>query len=99
VTVSIHTTVILSTAWNCWPPDERELWRLALLVVNALAGLGMLGWSLLCLRQEKAMDRQWKLQSARWHAESHFTQESYNAPQTLDHCISADQGRWESIHR
>ena len=70
VNVRVHTTIILHTLWTCWPPDGRELGRLAFLVVNALAGLGILGWSLRCLRQEEAIDRQWKLQNARWHPES-----------------------------
>ena len=70
VTVRGHRTIILHTIWTCWPSDERELGRLACLVVHALAGLGLWGWSLRCLRQEEATARQWQLQHARWHAES-----------------------------
>jgi hypothetical protein len=43
VNVSGHTTIILHTLWTCWPPDGRDLGRLACLVVKALAGLGLLG--------------------------------------------------------
>ena len=68
--VSGHTTIILHTLWACWPPDGRELGRLAFLVVNALAGLSLLGWSLRSLRQEEAMERQWTRQNARWYTES-----------------------------
>ena len=67
VTVSGHTTIILHTLWTGWPPDGRELGRLACLVVNALTGLGLLGWS---LRHEEASERQWTRQNARWQAES-----------------------------
>jgi hypothetical protein len=37
--------------------------------LNALGGLGWLGWSLRYLRRDEAMDRQWTLQHARWRAE------------------------------
>ena len=43
VTVSVHTTVILTTAWDRWPLHACDLGPLAFLVVNALFGLGWLG--------------------------------------------------------
>jgi hypothetical protein len=70
VTVSVHTTVILATAWDRWPLHARDLGPLAFLVVNALGGLGWLGGSLRGLRRDEAMDRQWTLQNMRWRAET-----------------------------
>ena len=73
---------VLERQYQCAHDDhpERDLdllaarWarvgRLACLVVNAFGGLGLLGWSLRSLRQEEATECQWKLQNARWHAES-----------------------------
>src|SRR5882724_3613700 len=46
VIVSFHTPVILFTLWHDWPLDVRVLGWLAWVGVNALVGLGMLGWSL-----------------------------------------------------
>jgi hypothetical protein len=45
------------------------LGALALLVVNALGGLGMMAWGLRGLRRDEAMDRQWTLQHARWQGQ------------------------------
>jgi hypothetical protein len=70
VLVSIHTTVILHTIWHGWPLNARDLGRLTFFVINALVGLGLLGWGLRCLRADEAMDRQGKLQAVRWQAET-----------------------------
>jgi hypothetical protein len=77
VTVSVHTTVILATAWDRWPLYARDLGPLAFLVVNALGGLGWLGWSPRGLRRDEAMDRQWTLQNARWQAQDHAWREQW----------------------
>jgi hypothetical protein len=69
VTVSVHTTLILETAWNCWPLHERDLVLLAFFGVSALVGLGWLAWGLRGLRRDEATDRQWTLQSVRWQAQ------------------------------
>jgi hypothetical protein len=70
VTVSVHTTLILHTLWDGWPLQERDVVLLAFFGVNALGGLGWLAWGLRGLRQEEATDRQWRLQHARWQAET-----------------------------
>jgi len=70
VTVSVHTTLILHTLWDSWPLQERDVVLLAFLVVNALGGLGWVAWGLRGLRQDEAMDRQWRLQTVRWQAET-----------------------------
>jgi hypothetical protein len=62
VTVSVHTTIILHTIWDCWPLNGRDLGPLAFFVVNALGGLGLPAWSLRCLRTDEAMERHWRLQ-------------------------------------
>jgi hypothetical protein len=77
VTVSVHTTVILATAWDRWPLHARDLGPLAFLVVNALGGLGWLGGSLRGLRRDEAMDRQWTLQNARWQAQDRAWREQW----------------------
>jgi hypothetical protein len=43
VTVSGHTTIILHTIWDGWPLHACELGPLAVVVVNALGGLGLSG--------------------------------------------------------
>jgi hypothetical protein len=70
VAVSGHTTIILHTIWDSWPLHERDLGPLALLVVNAVGGLGLMAWGLRGLRQGEATDRQWTLQHARWQAQN-----------------------------
>lgn len=69
VSVSVHTTLILQAIWDGWPLHECDLGLLALLGVNALGGVGWLGWNLRCFRRDEAMDRQWTLQRARWQAQ------------------------------
>ena len=69
VNVSVHTTLILHTLWDGWPLNDRDLGTLAFLVVNALGGLSWLAWGLRSFRRDEAMDRQWTLQHARWHAQ------------------------------
>jgi hypothetical protein len=70
VTVSAHVTLILYTIWQDWPLDARDLGPLAFLVVNALAGLGSWEWGLRGLREDEAMDRQWKVEDVRWRAQA-----------------------------
>jgi hypothetical protein len=67
--VSIHTTVILHTIWDGWPLHVRDVVLLAFFGVNALVGLGWLGWGLRGLRQAEAADRRWTRQHVRWRAQ------------------------------
>ena len=69
VVVSVHTTLVLHTLWEDWPLDTRDLWTVALLVVNALGGLGLSAWSLRSLRTEEALDRERTRQDVRWRAQ------------------------------
>jgi hypothetical protein len=69
VVVSVHTTIILHSIWQDWPLDTRDLMWLVFFVVNALGGLVWLAWSLCSLREEEAIDRQWKLEDVRWRAQ------------------------------
>jgi hypothetical protein len=69
VTVSGHTTLILYAVWRDWPLAARDLGPLAFLVMNALGSLGWLAWHLRSLRESEAMDRQWKMEDARWRAQ------------------------------
>jgi hypothetical protein len=69
VTVSVHTTLILHTLWDGWPLQERDMGLLAFMLVNALGGLGWLGWNLRGFRRDEAMDRQWTLQTVHWRAQ------------------------------
>jgi hypothetical protein len=69
VLVSVHATLILHTSWHDWPLDTRDLIVLGFFVVNALGGLGWLAWGLRGLREEEAIDRQWKLEDVRWRAQ------------------------------
>jgi hypothetical protein len=75
----VHTTVILATAWDRWPLHGRDLGPLALLVVNALGGLGLLGWSLRGLREDETMARRWKLEDVRWYAQSRAWHQPWEA--------------------
>jgi hypothetical protein len=77
--VSVHATVILATAWDRWPLHARDLGPLAFLVVNALGGLGLLGWSLRGLREDEAMARRWKLENVRWRAQSRAWHQPWEA--------------------
>lgn len=77
VGVSVHTTVILHTVGHAWPLDARELGWLAVFVVNALVGLGMLEWGLRGLRQSETLDRQWTQQTACWRAQDRAWRERW----------------------
>jgi hypothetical protein len=70
--VSVHTTLILHTRWDSWPLDARDLWTLALLVMNALGSLGLTAWNLRWLRTDEALERQRALDWVRWTAERHI---------------------------
>jgi hypothetical protein len=69
VVVSVHSTLVLHMLWEEWPLDTHDLWTLALLVVNALSGVGFIAGSLRCLRQDEARERSWALERVRWQAE------------------------------
>ena len=77
--VSVHTTVILHTIWDGWPLTGRDLVRLAVFVVHACVGLGMLAWGLRALRRDEALDRQWTRQQVRWRAQDRAWDERWPA--------------------
>jgi hypothetical protein len=69
VVVSVHTTIILHTLWDSWPLDPRDVGPLALLMVNALSGVGFSAGSLRWLRADEALERHRTLEGVRWQAE------------------------------